>query len=838
MQLKAILLSAVVVMIALTPVIEANSGGKHFSSGGCNCHGGSSSSVVISENFPSTYNAGQTYSIQISVSGGVSGTYGGFNVEVSQGSLSTGGNSGVKVSGMSVTHTNKVNRAWSFDWTAPSSGSGTVTAGIAGMTANGVSGTSGDAWSTTSATITETVVVSNNPPTASNVQISPSGATSSDDIILVYTFSDQDSGDTESGTTIQWSQNGAHQSQFDGLMTISSTSTLKGDSWQASVTPSDGEEFGATVNSNTITVLNSLPSIGSSAISPSNPTSADDLTASKIGEVDNDGDALTFEYRWYLNGALQDDLDDFTIVPSLATRADDVWEVEVRAHDGEGHSPWVRSNPISVTGDTSNNAPTVDSITVSPANPKTLDGIVVSSTSSDADMDSIVDTQYRWWKNGVTTSISSSTLDSTMTTKGDIWTVEVRVNDGTEWSLWTESSSLEILNTAPILESATISITQAATNENVTVMATMSDVDGDQTTKSITWYLDGVIQLEYNDQATLPSSITNKGESWTAVVQADDGESKSSQSETLSVMILNSDPLLSISLENVTSQNDLLLETTISDIDDDVTEVSTISWFRNGFREGSLDGATIVPSSYLGPGQEWSVEVNVTDGTSFVISTASIIVENTPPIARISVLTDALYAGERVILSGLDSSDPDNSIVRYQWIWMNGASSGVETSFLMPLSGVVEVSLTVTDESGATNTTPLTIEPISALACPNLTRTVSGAKVQFDWTWASSVPASFEISRNGVVIGVTNETTFTDSPNVLGTSNYEIQTMLGDRILESSCQSPSASVEIDAATIEFEEGPSTVAGLGLGSVYVIIGILLFVASLLRRGEEQ
>lgn len=838
MQLKAILLSAVVVMIALTPVIEANSGGKHFSSGGCNCHGGSSSSVVISENFPSSYNAGQTYSIQVSVSGGVSGTYGGFNVEVSQGSLSTGGNSGVKVSGMSVTHTNKVNRAWSFDWTAPSSGSGTVTAGIAGMTANGVSGTSGDAWSTTSATITETVVVSNNPPTASNVQISPSGATSSDDIILVYTFSDQDSGDTESGTTIQWSQNGAHQSQFDGLMTISSTSTLKGDSWQASVTPSDGEEFGATVNSNTITVLNSLPSIGSSAISPSNPTSADDLTASKIGEVDNDGDALTFEYRWYLNGALQDDLDDFTIVPSLATRADDVWEVEVRAHDGEGHSPWVRSNPISVTGDTSNNAPTVDSITVSPANPKTLDGIVVSSTSSDADMDSIVDTQYRWWKNGVTTSISSSTLDSTMTTKGDIWTVEVRVNDGTEWSLWTESSSLEILNTAPILESATISITQAATNENVTVMATMSDVDGDQTTKSITWYLDGVIQLEYNDQATLPSSITNKGESWTAVVQADDGESKSSQSETLSVMILNSDPLLSISLENVTSQNDLLLETTISDIDDDVTEVSTISWFRNGFREGSLDGATIVPSSYLGPGQEWSVEVNVTDGTSFVISTASIIVENTPPIARISVLTDALYAGERVILSGLDSSDPDNSIVRYQWIWMNGASSGVETSFLMPLSGVVEVSLTVTDESGATNTTPLTIEPISALACPNLTRTVSGAKVQFDWTWASSVPASFEISRNGVVIGVTNETTFTDSPNVLGTSNYEIQTMLGDRILESSCQSPSASVEIDAATIEFEEGPSTVAGLGLGSVYVIIGILLFVASLLRRGEEQ
>ena len=837
MQLKAILLSAVVVMVTLTPVIEAYSSGRHFSSSsGCGCHGGSSSSVSISENFPSGYTPGQTYSIQVSVSGGVSGTHGGFNVEVSKGTLSAGGNSGVKVSGKSVTHTNKANRAWSFDWTAPTSGSGTVTAGIAGMTASG-GGTSGDAWTTTSVTITETVVVSNNPPTASNVQVSPSSPTSSDAITLFYTFSDQDSGDTESGTTIHWSQNGAHQSQFDGMMTISSTSILKGDSWQAAVTPSDGEDFGATVNSNTVTVLNSLPSISSVTISPSNPTVDEDLTASISGETDNDGDTLAFEHRWYLNGALQDGLDDLTIVPSLATRADDVWEVEVRAHDGEGHSPWVRSNAISVTGDTSNNAPTVDSITISPPNPKTFDTLVASSTSSDADMDSIVDTQYRWSKNGIMTTISTSTIDSTMTTKGDLWTVEVRVNDGTEWSLWTTSSSLEILNTAPSLDSATISMNEAATDENVTVIALMSDADGDQTTMSITWYRDGAIQLEFNNQATLPSSATNKGESWTAVVQANDGETTSSQSETLSLLIINSEPLISIALENVTSQDDLVLQTSISDIDNDSTEVSTITWFRNGFREGSLDGATIVPSSYLGPGQEWSAEVNVTDGASYALSTASIVVENTPPSARISVLTEDLYAGERVILSGLESTDPDNSIVRYQWIWMNGASSGVEASFLMPVSGIVEVSLTVIDESGATNSTSIIIEPISALACPNLTQTVSGANVQLDWMWTSSAQASFEISRNGVVVGVTNETTFTDSPNVLGVSNYKIQTLLGDRILESPCQSPSVSVEIDAATIEFDEGPSAVAGLGLGTVYVIIGILLFVASLLRRGEE-
>ena len=195
MQLKTIVLSAIVAMVMLSPIIEANSSGRHYSSGGCGCHS-SGSSVSISENFPSTYTAGQIYSIQLSVSSSVSGTYGGFNVEVDKGTFATGGSSSVKVSGKSITHSNAVNRAWSFDWTAPSAGSGTVNVDIAGMTANGAYGNNGDAWSTMSLTITETVVVTNNPPSVSNVQITPSMATSLDDLTLAYTYSDQD-GDLE-----------------------------------------------------------------------------------------------------------------------------------------------------------------------------------------------------------------------------------------------------------------------------------------------------------------------------------------------------------------------------------------------------------------------------------------------------------------------------------------------------------------------------------------------------------------------------------------------------------------------------------------------------------------
>jgi len=836
MQLKAILLSTIVAMVMLSPIIEANSSGKHNSSAGCGCHG-SSASVTISENFPSTYIAGQSYSIQVSVSGGVSGSQGGFNVEVDKGSLSTAGNSGVKVSGKSITHANKASRTWSFDWISPSSGSGTVSVNIAGMTANGANGNNGDAWTTVTLTITETVVSTNTPPTVSNVQITPSGATSADDLTLTYDFNDQDIGDTESGTTIHWSKNGVHQTQHDGLMMLSKIHTTRNDDWSVAVTPSDGEDFGTTESSNIIIVLNAPPTIISSLLAPTTPTSDDDITASTFGQSDEDGDALTFEYRWYLEGTLQENLNDVDVLPSLATRSGDTWMVEIRAYDGEDYSTWVSSNPISVGQQTSNNAPTVDSITISPTNPTTTDTLVATSTSSDADMDSITITEYQWRRNGELLGITTSTVDPISTNKGESWSVEARSFDGTDWSSWVTSSSIQILNSVPNLDSASISAGEVTTDENISVSSTMSDADGDSLTMSLKWYLDGTLQPEYNNQAMLSAQLTNKGDIWTAVVEAFDGFETSTTSQTFTVQILNSDPTISLEIDDeVTSQDTLTLDALVADRDEDVIETVSITWYRNGFRESSLDNATTVPSTYLGPGQEWSVEMVVTDGEVIVVSEASVIIDNAPPLAVISVLTDDLYAGERVHLSGTQSTDPDNAIVRYQWMWSGGGASGIETSFLMPLTGTIDVVISVTDASGASNSTTVTLTSGSPLPCPDLTSIVSGNDVSLEWTWTSPEQASFEITRNGVIIGVTNSTIFADTPSLTGISSYQIQTYIDDRILESSCQSPSTDVFIESSVTDFEEGPSSVAGLGLGSIYVLLGILLLVSATLRRGD--
>ena len=142
-------------LVLLTiPTLEGYSSGIHNqASNGCTCHY-SGSAPTINHNFPTTYNGGQAYTIQISVTGGVSGSGGGFNVVVDKGTLSTPGMGimAVKVdsSGLSATHTTSSYRSWSFDWTAPSTGSGTVDVEIAAITANANNANSGDAWTTTS----------------------------------------------------------------------------------------------------------------------------------------------------------------------------------------------------------------------------------------------------------------------------------------------------------------------------------------------------------------------------------------------------------------------------------------------------------------------------------------------------------------------------------------------------------------------------------------------------------------------------------------------------------------------------------------------------------------
>ena len=117
----------VIFLLLGVPVIstQANSNGKYNSTSGCSCHSQQvSSAPTPNHNFPATFNPGQTYSLSIGMTGGVSGTKGGFNLEVSDGTLSTGiGLMNVKVNsaGTQATHSISNDRSWEVQWEAPSS---------------------------------------------------------------------------------------------------------------------------------------------------------------------------------------------------------------------------------------------------------------------------------------------------------------------------------------------------------------------------------------------------------------------------------------------------------------------------------------------------------------------------------------------------------------------------------------------------------------------------------------------------------------------------------------------------------------------------------------------
>ncbi|MED5272066.1 MAG: choice-of-anchor V domain-containing protein, partial [Candidatus Thermoplasmatota archaeon] len=150
----SLLLFSFIILFAGSAV-EANSGGKYNSSNSCSCHGGSSGSITPTHSgFPTDYTPGQNYLVTIGMAQSASNA--GFSFTVDLGTLSNPGPN-TKVSGLSATHTNDGGTSWSFEWTAPASGSGQVSLQVAVNKVNNNGATSGDSWASLSWTIDEDI---------------------------------------------------------------------------------------------------------------------------------------------------------------------------------------------------------------------------------------------------------------------------------------------------------------------------------------------------------------------------------------------------------------------------------------------------------------------------------------------------------------------------------------------------------------------------------------------------------------------------------------------------------------------------------------------------------
>jgi hypothetical protein len=288
------------------------------------------------------------------------------------------------------------------------------------------------------------------------------------------------------------------------------------------------------------------------------------------------------------------------------------------------------------------------------------------------------------------------------------------------------------------------------------------------------------------------------------------------------VQITNTAPLISVELSADPSVlNPLSVNITTSDVDGDMLS-STIKWYRNGFLEASLINQTTVPTSLLGPGQQWSVEALVSDGTDLgAPAYQSSTVINLQPTAVIEQITPQSWIGEVVTFDASSSSDLDGRIATYNWAWsdvngQSGLGTGLTFSFLATAS--TSVNLVVVDDLGQSATANLPLMPTLGPQVTGLQALVTGQTVEM--TWAYDGPnATFQIERNGIVIDTVTSTEYEDQPLISAETTYTVRPVLDGLPLQDGA-SDSQSVQVDAAVDEVQSGASL-----SGS---IVGFLLFL----------
>jgi hypothetical protein len=193
-----------------------------------------------------------------------------------------------------------------------------------------------------------------------------------DSLEILYDFSDVNPGDTDMGTQIQWRKNTAVQGSLADQVVIPPAELNKGDTWTATVRPSDGISVGTATVSNTVLIINSPPFVEDQVVCEigvpqdrrcsNNP--GFDLRTDTQGiraefnpeDPDEPNDSVqSVEVRWFLDGNPRPDLDDQVEIPGTEITKGQTWRFEVRVSDEDAEfSEFFPSGEVTVN----NTAPT------------------------------------------------------------------------------------------------------------------------------------------------------------------------------------------------------------------------------------------------------------------------------------------------------------------------------------------------------------------------------------------------------------------------------------------------------------------------------------------------
>jgi len=383
------------------------------------------------------------------------------------------------------------------------------------------------------------ITISNSPPTAPVVDVTPDFPLTTDNLICTVTAESTDvDGDTVT-YTYKWYKDDNLQSDETTTTTeltdtVSSALTVKEEVWKCVVTPNDGFVDGSS-DEDQVTIVNSPSTAPVVDVAPDLPTTADDLTCTVTAEsTDDDGDTVTYTYKWYKDDILQSgettittDLSD--TVSSTLTISGEIWKCVVTPNDGTVDGP---ADEDQVRVD--NTVPTAPEVNVTPDSPLTTDNLIctVTTESTDVDGDTVTYT-YKWYKDDILqsgettiTTDLSDTVSSTLTAKEETWKCVVTPNDGFVNGP-SDEDQVTVINSPPLVNSVEIDPDPAYTKTDLTAVPSgWDDADGDA--EGYQWQWQKWDGLDWQDIAaatsdTLDSSNFVKGDQVKVICTPYDG---------------------------------------------------------------------------------------------------------------------------------------------------------------------------------------------------------------------------------------------------------------------------------------------------------------------------
>jgi hypothetical protein len=558
------------------------------------------------------------------------------------------------------------------------------------------------------ATTSNTAVVGNHKPTADSLVLTPLPFRTDDTITATATGSDVD------GHTVTFSyrwrvndvpvQTGL-SNRLDGSWFV------KGDRVEVNATPNDGYENGLPRTAGPYVVANTPPVLGAVSLGPNNATEVSTLTCAPSAFTDADNDTPVYTYAWKVND---------TTVPGTAStltgasfgRGDQV-RCTVTPSDGTATGPAVSSGLVSIA----NSKPTLASVTLSPASPRTGDTITFTPVGA-ADVDGDTVTFLTDWLVAGVLVAQGPSLPSTKYGVGQTVQARVSPTDGSLTGTAVLSNEVVVGNTAPVITSFTVSPTNPSTQDTLVTSLAAADADDDTLTPTYAWTVNGSV-VPGVTSANFPASGLARADVVSVEVSVEDGHGGTATASAGPVTVKNTPPTIAsvaITPANPTETSVLTcVVTDVVDVDGDTT-TTAIEWRVNGTVSGTA--ATLSGSSFRrGDGVTCSAIARDAGGASPSISSDPVIIENTPPtLASADISDPAPTRGSLLLINAGATADVDGDTVSLLVDWyINDVLFTTASSLLTGFVRGDTVKAVVTPTDGITPGAPITTATVTVL---------------------------------------------------------------------------------------------------------------------------